>query len=65
MKRSRRRASYRAGVRWIADNDEPTIMDPEVVAYFTTTLLLADLFGKEPKEVGRAIVRIRQKDADR
>ena len=40
-----RRASYRAGVYWIAMNDEPGEGSQEVVAGFISTLLLADLFG--------------------
>ena len=58
-----RRASYRFGVQWIADNDEPGDLDPEDVAYYVTTLLLADLFGKEPEAVAADIVRRREKEA--
>lgn len=55
------RASYRYGVRWIAENDEAECMDVEEVAGFISTLLLADLFGKDPDEVARAIVKARRR----
>lgn len=54
-----KRASYRAGVRWIALNDEPCNLDEEEVAYTISALLLADLFEVEPERVGRDVVRIR------
>ncbi len=56
-----KRASYREGVAWIALNDEPTDLDPESVDGYVATLLLADLFGKEPREVAEAVVRYRRK----
>ena len=54
-------ASYRLGVRWIADNDEPDEMDPEEISNFISTLLLADLFGKDPMQVANAVVRERKR----
>lgn len=54
------RASYRKGVEWIAGNDEPEDLDPESVAGYISTTLLADLFGKDPLDVGRAVVRKRK-----
>jgi hypothetical protein len=59
--RSMTRASYRFGVAWIAENDEPISRDPDEIAGFISTLLLADLFGKEPLEVAKAIIRYRVK----
>ncbi len=56
-----KRASYREGVAWIAENDEPTEDASEVIAYFVTSLLLADLFGVEPERVGRDVLRYRKK----
>lgn len=55
------RASYRAGVRWIAVNDEPAEYDAEVVAALISVLLLADLFGVEPERVARDVLRERQR----
>lgn len=55
------RASYRNGIDWIAQNDEPEDLDPETVAFYISSLLLAELFGKDPLEVGRAVVRRRKK----
>lgn len=56
------RASYRFGVRWIADNDEPDQRDLEEIAEQVSTLLLADLFDKDPYDVARAISRQRERD---
>jgi hypothetical protein len=55
------RASYRAGIRWIAENDEPDSLDIEEISGYISTLLLADLFGKDPYDVARAIVRERKR----
>lgn len=54
-----KRASYRKGIEMIAMNDAPTVMDPKAIAYFTTSLLLADLFGVEPERVGRDVAKFR------
>lgn len=55
-------ASYRAGVAWIALNDEPIDTDPESIAGYISTTLLADLFGVDPAKVGRDIARYRLMD---
>jgi hypothetical protein len=57
-----KRASYREGVQWIADNDEPTSGDVEQISGQISTLLLADLFEKDPIDVARAILRVRLKE---
>ena len=57
-----KRASYREGVAWIALNDDVGAADarnPEVVQSYISTLLLADLFGKEPEDVAKDIVKYR------
>lgn len=59
-----KRASYREGVAWIALNDEPSDVDPDSVASYISTMLLADLFGKEPADVAKAIVRKRRQVAN-
>jgi hypothetical protein len=56
-----RPASYRAGVEWIALNDEPGDRDPETASDYISSLLLAELFGVEPERVGRDVVRYRTK----
>jgi hypothetical protein len=56
-----KQASYRAGVAWIAENDEPGDRDPETVAELISTMLLADLFGAEPERVATDIIRYRAK----
>jgi hypothetical protein len=54
------RAIYRAGVRWIAENDEPLDMDVESIKGFISTLLLADLFDKDPMSVALAVLNERR-----
>ena len=65
MRTRAKRASYRHGVAWIAENDEAgnggDSIDVEIVSYYVSTLLLADLFGKPAEEVGADIVRYRIK----
>ncbi len=56
-----KRASYREGVRWIAENDEPDGLNADVVAWNISTLLLADLFEKDPLVVATDIVRFRER----
>ncbi len=57
-----KRASYRDGVRWIAQNDEPGGQDVYTVAELVSVLLLADLFGKDPEAVAKAVVACRKRD---
>jgi hypothetical protein len=56
-----KRRGYRFGVAWIADNDDPSELDPEVVAGFISALLLADLFSVEPERVAADVIRARLK----
>ena len=56
-----RRAGYRAGVYWIAANDEPGCSDAAEIAGQISTLLLADLFEVEPERVSRDVLRERQR----
>jgi hypothetical protein len=56
-----KRAGYRAGVAWIAVNDEPTDRDAESIAGYVSTLLLADLFEIEPARVAADVLRAREK----
>jgi hypothetical protein len=63
MSGRRSRASYAEGVDWIALNDEAgssEALAAEVVAGYISTMLLADLFGRDRDEVARAIVRRRR-----
>jgi hypothetical protein len=52
-------ASYRYGVKWIAENDEPLDTDPESVSGFISVLLLADLFARDPEDVARDVLLLR------
>jgi hypothetical protein len=59
-----KRASYKEGVAWIAMNDENGSLDalqPTVVAYYISSLLLADLFNVEPEKVGEDVVKHRKR----
>lgn len=58
------RPSLKRAVSWIALNDEPTCLDVEEVSSLISTLLVADMFGKEPEEVARMIVDTRRKSAN-
>lgn len=57
-----KRASYREGIAWIANNDAPADNEnAKAVAGYISSCLLADLFGVEAIKVGRAVVRLRRK----
>ena len=56
-----KRASYREAVSMIALNDEPGDLDVRSVAYTTTCLLIADIFGAHPVRVGWDVVAYRRK----
>lgn len=55
------RGSLARAIQWIALNDEPNEHDPDVVATWISTMLVADLFDKEPDEIAEAVVRHRGK----
>jgi hypothetical protein len=48
-----------AAVRWIAENDEPTELDPFVIAEQISVLLVADVWGKDPGEIAMGVVNFR------
>lgn len=56
-----KRASYKFGVEWIAKNDESEETEIEFIKYQISTLLLADLFERDPKEVAKDILKKRLK----
>lgn len=53
-------ASYLKGIDWIAANDEPTERNPVTVSEMISATLLAELFDKEPLEVGLDVVKARK-----
>lgn len=57
-----KRASYREGVAWIANNDEPDELNLESIAAYISTSLLADLFRKDLNDVAKDILRVREKE---
>lgn len=59
-----KRASYRHAIQWIAVNDsggDGDALNPDVVAYYVTSLLVADVFGVDEARVGRDVVRARKR----
>lgn len=57
-----RRASYRAAIDWIAQNDsaaDADARDPAAVAYLVSSVLVADIFDVAPERIGRDVVRRR------
>ena len=51
-------------VDWIALNDaagDPDALEAEVVAGYISTLLVADIFNKDPEDVALRVVRRRRK----
>lgn len=54
------RMSYRAGVHWIAHNDEPGEFDVDVVAGLISVVMLADLSGHPAETIARAVIRVRK-----
>lgn len=54
-----KRRSYSFGVEWIAFNDDPQTTDVDEIRGYVSTLLLADLFSKDPWDVARDIAKVR------
>jgi hypothetical protein len=54
-----KRASYRAGVAWIADHDESHQRDLEAISTVNTTRLLAELFGRDEKQIAVDVLKLR------
>jgi hypothetical protein len=57
------RKGYRFGVYWVAMNDEPSDMDVHNISGYISTLLLADLFDKDPDKVAADILKVRKKNS--
>jgi hypothetical protein len=59
-----KRASYRAGIEWIALNDNAAEQDTAAqIAGYISSLLLADLFDVESSKVGEDVFYLRRKIA--
>lgn len=56
-----KRASYRDAIDMIAHNDEPTELDVESIRTYTTTQLVAEIFGATDHKVARDILRLRER----
>lgn len=55
-----KRPGYREAVAWIAYNDDEEIGSEG--GYIVSIMLVADLFGKEPDEVARAVEAKRKRE---
>jgi hypothetical protein len=53
------RPSYKAAIHWIALNDEPSDLNPDSIAEYISTLLVADLFGKPADKVAKDVAKVR------
>lgn len=56
-----KRASYRDGVDFIAQNDEPDELDPSVMDGMASVVMLASIFGVDVNRVARDVIRLREK----
>jgi len=59
-----KRASYKAAIAWVAENDsaaDEDSLDPVAVSELITAQLVADLFGVPDEKVGRDVVRYRER----
>lgn len=57
-----KRASYKHAVRWIAANDDigsPDCTNADIVSGYISTLLVADIFGKDADKVAQDVVNQR------
>lgn len=52
---------YRHAVEWLALNDDAANDNPEDIARYTTTCLVADLWGKDQAVVGQDVANFRKK----
>lgn len=59
-----KRASYKSAIAFIALNDEPTDMDPESVAGYTTSVLVSEIFDVPTEKVGVDVVKFRLKQEE-
>lgn len=57
----KRRPAYKDAIFWLAMNDDHDPETPADVARLTTTILVADLFGRLAITVGRDVLKIRNK----
>jgi hypothetical protein len=58
-----KRPGYRETIDWIAHNDDADLGDEDEGGYIVSVVMTADLWGKSPAEVARAVERVREKEA--
>ena len=54
------RPSYRAGVAFIALNDEPMDNNLESIACYVTVVMLSEMTGVPTDKIARAVLRVRK-----
>lgn len=54
-------ARYAEAVDWIANNDECTERDAEVIAELISVVLVADLWQKEAEDVAADVLKVRKR----
>ena len=58
------RASYTKAVRWIADNDEDSETNLQIISELVTVCLVADVWEREPLDVAKAVLHERRSRAE-
>lgn len=61
---TRVRPTLQEAVRWIAENDEPLLLEVAQVEELISVMLIADLFGKTPQVVAGLVVNHREAHLD-
>ena len=58
---SKRKPTYMEAIIWIAENDEAGgSQSPEEIALYISSVLVSDLFGVDPIQVGQHVVAVRE-----
>ena len=52
-------ARYADALAWIAENDEPTITEPDDMKDLVSVVLVADIFGLPPSRVAFGVCAVR------
>lgn len=60
--RKKKPSKFEKAVQWIADEDEPNELDPEVIKDSISVQLISCVFEKEEDEIARLIVKKRNQD---
>lgn len=58
---TKKKTKYQRAVEWIALNDETGETDPFVFADLVSVVLIADVFGMDPRDVTRHVFSYRRR----